>query len=380
MFVIAGSIAAFALAGVLAWTRLAPAQAPAVPAAAVPGEVMTITAPDGVEVRSGPSTAFYATMKLRQGDKVKVAAKNDKPNAGWIAIEPPTGSQSWINSNFVKLNSSNPSQGIVICHEEAPAPVKPASSLSDQEPNVESVKLVNGTHLVILGPALFKSTGNSPGSWIPIQPPAGDVRYIPESAVTTTTAVQVTTGTATGFVAPPGGDQSALSEGDAAVLKAKGFYLQAAQSTDPNQRAQALARLQALGQQAPIQSSIQQTGNTSSAASPPRVALGNTITPAQTTAGNTALYASTGSTGPAAWGKWGTLRKTTYLKDGQPMYRLEDDRGASLGYAVAAPGLTLEPHVGRFVCLYGTAAYRSEDAALRTTYTIVSTLAYPPPQ
>jgi len=375
MFVIGGSIAVLALAGLLAWARLAPAQAPATPPRMVPGDVMPIIAQEGVEVRSGPSASFYPTSKLRYGDKVKVAAKNEKANPGWLAIEPPPGSQSWINATFVKLSNANPNQGIVFCDENAPAPVKPASSLTDQEPNVESIKVARGTQVVILGPALFRANA----AWLPIQSPPGDVRYIPESAVATTSAVQTASANTTGFVAPPGGDQSPLAEADAAMLKAKQLFEKAAQSADPNQRAQALARLQSLQQMPASLAASQQPGYPSNAAvAPPRVALGGAITPAQTTSGSTALYPSPGPTGPAQWGKWGTLRKTAFQKDGQPMYRLEDERGTPLGYAIAAPGLTLEPHVGRMVCLYGTTAYRSDDNTMRGTYTIVSTAAYPP--
>jgi hypothetical protein len=373
MFIIAGSIAVLALGGVLAWTRLAPAQAPLTPQPVVPGEVMTITAPEGVQVRSGPSMNFYPTSKLRYGETVKVMAKNDKANAGWLAIEPPQGSRSWINAVFVK--QTGPNAGVVSLHPDETAPIKPASSETSQEPNVESAKLARGTHIVILGPPLF--SGNA--AWLPIQSPPGDVRYIPESAVARPTAVQQVGAQAnSGFVAPPGGDGSPLSEADAALLKAKQHLQQAAQSADPKLRAEANAKLQALQQMPASQASFQQPGYPPTAVvSAPKVALNP---PAQTTGSSTAVYASPSpsANGPAAWSKWGTLQKSPIQKDGQPMYRLVDQSGTPIGYAVAASGLTLEPHVNRFVCLYGTTAYRSDDNALRSSYTIVSTLAYPP--
>jgi len=144
LFVIGGSIAALALTGVLAWTRLAPAQPPSAPAPMIPGEEMTITASE-VEVRSGPGEKLYATSKLHAGDKVKVIPKNDKANPGWLAIEPPRGSQSWINRDFVTRSTVNPNIGLVVADPEVGVPIKPASSLTDQEPNVESAKLTRGT-------------------------------------------------------------------------------------------------------------------------------------------------------------------------------------------------------------------------------------------
>jgi uncharacterized protein YgiM (DUF1202 family) len=370
MLVIAGSIALLAVAGLLTWTRLGSAQAPPHPSvAAAPGEIMTITAAEGVEVRSGPGLNLYATSKLRYGDKVTIA-KSDKNMPGWLAIEPPPGSRSWISAVFVK--QTGPNAGVVATDENAPAAIKPASSLSDQEPNVESAKVARGTQVVILGA--------EHAGWLPIQPPKVDVRYIPESAVATVNAVQnVTAPASSGFVAPPGGDQSALSEADATLRKAAALYQQAAQSSDPNQKAQAQSRLQSLQQVQLTQVATLQPGYpTSSAGAAPKVVIGAATVQAQPTAGSNSLYSASSQTSQAAWGKWGTLRKTSLQKDGQPMYRLEDERGTPISYAVAAPGLTLEPHIGRFVCLYGATAYRSDDNALRTTYTIVTTLAYPP--
>src|SRR5206468_1724173 len=141
------------------------------------GEVLTITASQGVEVRSGPSINYYATSRLRYGDKVKVA-KSDKTNAGWIAGEPPPGAQSWINARFVERSKSNVNQGIVTCAEDGPVPIKPRSALTDQEPNVESFKVSRGTQVVILGAPLYAANE----AWLPIQPPQGDVRYIQENA------------------------------------------------------------------------------------------------------------------------------------------------------------------------------------------------------
>jgi hypothetical protein len=362
MLVIGGSIAVLALGGVLAWTRFAPAQAPATSTTPAPGEVLTITAPQGVEVRSGPSASYYPTSKLRPGDKVKVAAKSDKNNAGWIAIEPPAGSQSWINAVFVERTKGNVNQGIVKCDEDRPTPIKPRSALTDQEPNVESFKVSRGTQVVILGAPLYAANE----AWLPIQPPLGDVRFIPESAVAT---VQPTSANASGFVPPPGGDQSPLAQADAALASTKQLYEKAAQSSDPTARSIALNRLAYLQQMPMAQGASMQPGNPSAAASP-KVALTGAVTP--TPAGNTAMYASNGATGAADWSKWGFLRKTAYKQDGQPLYRLEDERGSPLGYAMAAPSLTLEPYVGQFMTMYGPTAYWSNDSSLRSNYMVVS--------
>jgi hypothetical protein len=371
MYIIAGAIVALAVAGVLAWTRFAPAQPPPPPTPLITGDVMTITAPEGVEVRSGPSMSFYATSKLRFGDKVEVV-KSDKNNSGWLAIKPPPGSRSWIDAKFVKLNGR--SSGIVYTDPDQPVPVKPASSLSDQEPpNVESAKAERGTHVAIVGDVKFGASS----SWLPIEPVTGEVRYIPESAVARSSGVQPVSATgASGFVPPPGGDQSLLAQADAALAKARELYQKAAQSSDVSQRNQALSRLQSLDQLTGAGATGQPGYPFTTTSSGPRVQLGAATTPASTTGGSTALYQTADPANAAKWGSWGTLRRTSFQKDGQPMYRLVDDRGVPLGYAVAAPGLTLAPYVDQFVCLYGVTAYHSDDA-MRGNYTIVSRLARP---
>jgi hypothetical protein len=369
MYVLGGSITALALVGVLAWTRLAPAQPAAPPIPPAVGEEMTITVPE-VEVRSGPGTGTYATSKLHTGDKVRVV-KTDKNTPGWLAIKPPPGAVSWISATFVKRTAGS-YEGVIVTDENHPVPVKPASSVTDEEPkNVESGKAPRGRIVVVRGPEKI-GTG---GAWLPIDPLDEEVRWIPESAVARTGVQPASATTTNGFVAPPGGSPSPVTEGDKLLEQAAKYYQQALQSSDPNLRQQAQARLQALQQVSAVQGAGQQPGYPNATpASAVKVQLGGNTTPAQATGGNTALYTGAPA-GAAQWSKWGTLRKTAFQNQGQSMYRLEDERGTPLGYAVAAPGLTLEPYVGKMVCLYGTTAYSNE--AMRGNYTIVSQLALP---
>jgi len=373
LYVIGGSIAILALAGVMAWTRFAPAQAPPPPPPTGPGELMTITVPE-VEVRSGPSMNFYATSKLRAGQQVKVISRGEKNHAGWLAIEPPPHSYSWINANFVKRNPGS-ATGFVVTAEDSPVPIKPGSNVYNDEPTVESVKLPRGTQVVIVSGE--KILGGA--SWLLIEPPVGDVRFLPESAVAKGGSVQPTTPTVprttTGYVVAPGGNQSTLGQANDALDKARELYRLAAQtSSDSYERNLATTRLNYL-QSMPVSqaSGGQQPGYPGSTGSSPTISVG-TIAPGPSNAGSTALYSSAPQTSPAQWTKWGTLRRFNISSsNGQPFYRLEDERGGPLGYAIAAPGLTLEPYVGKFVILYGETAYRADDV-VRGNYTIVSRL------
>jgi hypothetical protein len=368
MYIIGAAIALLALVGTLAWTRLAPAQAPS-PSPLIAGDVKDITA-DDVEVRSGPSPTFYATSKLRRGDKVQLV-KTDKSAPGWLAIKPPDGSQSWVEARFVTVQQ-NPSYGVIKSNPDLIG-IRPASLLKGQQEQlgVESAKIEPGTQVTILGKAEWDEKSTT--TWYPIQPPERDVRYIPETAVARPSAVQQTGAQApSGFVAQPGGPPL-LSQADKQLDQAKELYRMAAQSNDPNESGPAKLKLDTLSR---MPSSVGQPGNPfntmQSPGTAPKVTLGTA------TNGSTALYQTTSQTTAAAqWTAWGMLKKTTMQKDGQTVFRLEDAHGAPLGYAMAAPGYTLETYVGQMCCLYGPVAYRSDDV-LRGHITIVSQIALQP--
>jgi hypothetical protein len=373
MFVIGGMIGVMAVGGMLTWARMAPAQQPQVPPpfGTTPGQSQVRQVTQDVVVRAGPSEEYYVTNQLRKGDTVEVVHQTAGQNSGWLAIKPPPQSRSWIKQSFVRTTAGS-ATGIV----EAPdgAPVHPVGLDVTKEKELEFVKLKSGDQPILL-PISPKKEGLN--TWVAIEPPAAELRYISASALAPNTITRVNAEEST-FT--PASGVSYVSQGDQYLNQARDAYTKAAGSSDPNQSNVGQYKLRslnaAIAQMAsftppgyPSTSSAFQTNNTT----PPRV---NLNTPAQLTGANTALYntANTAAqTGPGQWSKWGSLKKTSFtMKDGQPMYRLEDDRGTPLGYAVAGPGLTLEPYVGQVVCLWGTSAYRSDDNAMRVNYTVVS--------
>ena len=372
MYIIGAAIALLALVGVLTWTRLAPAQGPPPPSTAVQGETKNITQ-DEVDVRSGPSINFYVTGKLRKGDQVEIVPNADKNNSGWVAIKPPRGSQSLIEARFI-TKQPNSATGVVNTPD---APVKPASALPNQSlANIETIKLALGTIVEIVGgePKWDETTQTT---WYAIQPPLRDVRYIQESAVAKINPVQpVSAQVPSGFVAPPGGTPL-LSQADQTLDQAKKLYQLAAQSNDPNESASAKNKLQVLQQIQANQGTVGQPGypfNTAQASAPPKLTVG--MPTSQTSAGSTALYPAS-TTAPAQWTAWGTLKKTAMAKDGQTVFLPGGLARTPLGYAVPAPGYSLDNYVGQVCCLYGTVAYRSDDL-MRGHITIVSQIALQP--
>ncbi len=64
---------------------------------------------DNLYVRSGSGTNFYECGKLSKGDRVKVVGKV----YSWSRIVPPEGCFSWIYNEFVRVDPSDSSVGIV---------------------------------------------------------------------------------------------------------------------------------------------------------------------------------------------------------------------------------------------------------------------------
>jgi hypothetical protein len=270
----------------------------------------TITVSE-VYVYSGPSTKFYPTSALRAGQKVEVVQTADN-QPGWLAIKPPVKSFSWIAQRFV-APTANAMIGVVEADHDVP--VLPGSSLTNQPPNVERAKLRRGTLVTIVGPPEYASTG----VWLPIAPPAGEVRYIEAYAVKAPN------------VAAAGAPPSA-PPGPAA--------------TPP------------------------QPGDPRNMAAPPQYAGGWQAGDQPRTPGQTTAYTKTTPTSPAIpsppvgqaqYSPQGILRKTAFQLNGQPVYVLEVAAGQRGIYVAAPPGFTLSPYVGRSIRVYGTTSYLSND-------------------
>lgn len=146
----------------------------------------TVTVPEA-EVRSGPSTdpKFYPTNRLRQGDPVTVLKERSD---GWLEIRPPAGSFSWINTKFTSpIVPTLPNNFRV----EAPA--------GEAVPVLIGEELASGTgRPTVIGARLERATqvhrwqtGGRPGAvltdaygtWMPIEPPDQEVRYLRAEAI-----------------------------------------------------------------------------------------------------------------------------------------------------------------------------------------------------
>jgi hypothetical protein len=342
-----------------------------------------ITVPD-VQARSGPSDKFYPTSVLHQGEEVTVVREEN----GWLAIEPPRGSFSWVNTRFLK--QTTPQQSVVLGDD---VPVRIGSSIHNELPTVEQVKLKRGTQVWLLD---VRGATTPEGNWLPIAPPAQEFRYIPATAVKSAAQVQVVQSSpnrvspvpASTAGAPPASDPL-LAQAEAA--ERRGDYAEAVRlyeqlSVQCRDRDHALF-LQCLNRIHHIQSGHRGSvpsgyvpGTPNTASYPGRG--GDTRLIPSPAAGSVpyatsqyTYYRDQGarpmyqpqmtsysprlaspqpviqSSGPA----W--LRRTSFALDNKVAYAVEDDHGNLLMYVTAQSGVDLEPFRGRHVELWGPIYY-----------------------
>jgi hypothetical protein len=344
-------------------------------------------------VYSGPGDKFYPTSKLRRGEKVLVLRQSTK-DPSWLEIKPPQGSFSWISSRYIKKSEQNPKIGLVAVAEGETVPVMAGSTIDGREPNVESAKVMRATQVIILEdtPNYAPSAG---ASLVRIDVCPEEVRYIQAKSVQSGTGIVA----ASGNTAPqPGAAPSAPAPGTGQAedlyQQAQALYQKALADPrlDEARRQQVLTYLQSAKQlltSAGAQGAVgvaQMPGNPNNVASVPGYPTGQlAVRQNPPTGQTTTLYntnppaaAAAPATAPAQlkWSSWGTLQKASFQDNGRPMYRLVDDKGAPILYAVPEPGKTLDPYVGSMVAMYGSTVYRS-DEFIRMEFMTVSYVAPP---
>lgn len=146
------------------------------PAAGVGNPAVPFTARiilPNAEVRSGPGSdsKLYGTNNLKAGDTITVVQERSD---GWLAIRPPDGSFSWVQSKHLQRIVATQPNYLVQSNDGNKIPVYIGSAVLNTKPTLESTRLARGTQVKALGAA--QSDGQE--NWIPIVPPDTELRFI----------------------------------------------------------------------------------------------------------------------------------------------------------------------------------------------------------
>ena len=147
---------------------LLPLVAPSAARAQFPFEG-TVNVERSLQVRSGPSENHYRTGILKRGDRVTVVRQEAD---GWLAIEPPADSFSWVSGQFIREIS--PAEGEVASDK---VNVRVGTPINEELRDTVQVQLHRGDRVRILD---RKTSGQGVLAkvWYKIASPPGEVRYV----------------------------------------------------------------------------------------------------------------------------------------------------------------------------------------------------------
>jgi hypothetical protein len=360
----------------------------------------TVNVPEA-EVRCGPSDKpeLYATNRLRQGDTVQVVREEA---GGWLAIIPPRGAFSWINTRC--LEQIDARTWMVRVPDGDRVPVLYGTSLRSEKPTVKSADLSRGAQVV--GLELARVTED--GKWLPIEPPSTEVRYIRVSDVgrvpaqsapggppaSTADAAKLAVRSAEPGSAPPVERTAPVSTLKPPVTESGGnpAWLDAQRAEQAGNLDQAIRLYTELGQRvANTDHDLamqcynkaywlrQRNGGTVVTG----YQGGNTAysriypVPAGSVNHSVTCYVPQSSCTPCPYEQHtmsGRLRLAGRSLDYKRTYALENSQGQLLSYVTAQPGINLETYLNHNVEVCGPGCYRADARANYLTACRVSPL------
>jgi hypothetical protein len=155
-----------------------------------------------VRCKPGNADAIYPTNLLKRDARVTIVEERAD---GWLGIEPPEGSFSYINTRYLKGVGCN----FVVDPDptQTKVPVIVGSALRNERPTVVGTHLERGAQVR----SRWSPIQDSEGVWLPIEPPAGEVRYVRTEAIQKLAPVQTVSAgprPAMELPKPPAGVQS----------------------------------------------------------------------------------------------------------------------------------------------------------------------------
>jgi hypothetical protein len=399
----------FRLRPLLIAVSLACTSAPGILFAQVPYKAVTTTR---VKVRSGPGEAYYATGILEADSQVTVV-RDEKD--GWLPIEPPEGSFSWVDGAFIRELSST--EGEVTAKDNLL--VRIGTPFDPRKRDAYEKKLKQGDRVKILE----KSTsGEGPLTKISykIVPPPGDVRYVNAQFVKPVSGRRPaprppggSSGSAPATSAPRDlsteekvpspkpvpaespdespeedeatphtgsrGPQSTLERANAAYLEmmrrplaerniaaVRALYEQATQSAQTSAEHEFIAeRLDSLQSQEERKAKFVEFDRALRRAKQRDEAL--LSIPRKNSKEDDADSAESKTGASPRYDASGTLRRSTAIIDGRPAYVLLSPQGGIRYYVTPSPGIDLNKYLDKIVAVRGPSSYRVEVRAQHIT-------------
>ena len=360
------------------------------------------------EVRSGPGSdsKLYGTNNLKAGDVITVV--QERPD-GWLAIRPPDGSFSWVQSKYLQRIVATQPNYLVQTNDGNKVPVYIGSAVLNTKPTLESARLTRGSQVKSLGAA--QSDGKE--NWIPIVPPENELRYIRCEAIGKQ-AVQANPTPAAVPATPPNPVSSnTIVNANSAVpnCDANQRWSQAISAETAGQSTEAIRLYTQIGQDFACSQPMfasQAYGravwlrdcaskgktNTVQACAPGQPKLTNkALVQAVSNSQNNAPTAPIGSapvanmvpqsngpsptpvksinSGSGSGMGPGFLRKAGRPQSNEPSYYIESQQGRPLIYLAPAPGQNLDLFINQRVEVSGPTTYRSDMRAyVMTVYQI----------
>ena len=360
------------------------------------------------EVRSGPGSdsKLYGTNNLKAGDVITVV--QERPD-GWLAIRPPDGSFSWVQSKYLQRIVATQPNYLVQTNDGNKVPVYIGSAVLNTKPTLESARLTRGSQVKSLGAA--QSDGKE--NWIPIVPPENELRYIRCEAIGKQAVQANPTPAAVPSTPPNPVSSNAIVNANSAVpnCDANQRWSQAISAETAGQSTEAIRLYSQIGQDFACSQPMfasQAYGravwlrdcaskgktNTVQACAPGQPKLTNkALVQAVSNSQNNAPTAPIGSapvanmvpqsngpsptpvksinSGSGSGMGPGFLRKAGRPQSYEPSYYIESQQGRPLIYLAPAPGQNLDLFINQRVEVSGPTTYRSDMRAyVMTVYQI----------
>jgi len=360
------------------------------------------------EVRSGPGSdsKLYGTNNLKAGDVITVVQERTD---GWLAIRPPDGSFSWVQSKYLQRIVATQPNYLVQTNDGNKVPVYIGSAVLNTKPTLESARLTRGSQVKSLGAA--QSDGKE--NWIPIVPPENELRYIRCEAIGKQAVQANPTPAAVPSTPPNPASSNAIVNANSAVpnCDANQRWSQAISAETAGQSTEAIRLYSQIGQDFACSQPIfasQAYGravwlrdcaskgktNTVQACAPGQPKLTNkALVQAVSNSQNNAPTAPIGSaptanmvpqsngpsptpvksinSGSGSGMGPGFLRKAGRPQSNEPSYYIESQQGRPLIYLAPAPGQNLDLFINQRVEVSGPTTYRSDMRAyVMTVYQI----------